>query len=45
MKMSGMPKSDLERMGKLSRKYFERHFERKCLLERLDSWIREEVRG
>jgi colanic acid biosynthesis glycosyl transferase WcaI len=45
MKMYGMSKSDLERMGQLSGRYFERHFERKSLLERLDSWIRQEERG
>jgi colanic acid biosynthesis glycosyl transferase WcaI len=43
IKMNNMPKSDLEKMGQLSRKYFERHFERNSLLERLDHWIRQEV--
>jgi colanic acid biosynthesis glycosyl transferase WcaI len=43
LKMYAMPKPALERMGQLSRKYFERHFERNSLLERLDHWIRQEV--
>ena len=43
MKMHRMPGVELERMGRLSRKYFETHFERNSLLARLDSWMREEV--
>jgi colanic acid biosynthesis glycosyl transferase WcaI len=43
MKMYGMPKSDLERMGRLSREYCEIHFERNTLLDKLDRWMKEEV--
>jgi len=43
MKMYGMPKSDLERMGRLSREYSERHFKRNTLLDKLDGWMKEEV--
>jgi glycosyltransferase involved in cell wall biosynthesis len=44
-RMSKMPKSELEKMGRLSRDYSEKHFERNRLLDRLDAWIREEVKG
>jgi colanic acid biosynthesis glycosyl transferase WcaI len=43
LKLSKMPKSDRERMGQLGRKYFEKHFERSRLLDRLDRWMKEEV--
>jgi glycosyltransferase involved in cell wall biosynthesis len=43
LKMYGMPKSDLESMGQLSRRYSQSHFERNSLLDRLDRWIKEEV--
>jgi glycosyltransferase involved in cell wall biosynthesis len=43
MKMYGMPKSELERMGRLSREYSEIHFERNTLLDKLDRWMKEEV--
>jgi glycosyltransferase involved in cell wall biosynthesis len=43
LKMYGMPKSDLERMGRHSREYSERHFERNTLLDKLDGWMKEEV--
>jgi len=43
LKMYGMPKSDLESMGRLSREYSEMHFERNSLLDKLDRWMREEV--
>jgi colanic acid biosynthesis glycosyl transferase WcaI len=43
LKMYAMPKPDLQKMGQLSRKYFERHFERSNLLDKLDHWIVEEV--
>jgi glycosyltransferase involved in cell wall biosynthesis len=43
LKMHGMPKSELERMGRLSREYSERHFERNTLLDELDGWMKEEV--
>jgi colanic acid biosynthesis glycosyl transferase WcaI len=45
LKMYGMPKADLERMGRLSREYSETHFERNTLLDRLDRWMKEEVGG
>jgi len=45
LKMYGLPKSDLERMGRLSREYSETHFERNTLLDRLDRWMKEEVGG
>ena len=43
LKMYGMPKSDLESMGRLSREYSQRHFERNSLLDELDQWMKEEV--
>lgn len=43
LKMYGMAKSDLERMGRLSREYSEMHFERNNLLDKLDRWMKEEV--
>ena len=43
LKLSRMSKSDRERMGQLGRKYFEKHFERNRLLDRLDGWMKEEV--
>ena len=43
LKMYGMPKSDLESMGRHSREYSERHFERNTLLDKLDGWMKEEV--
>jgi glycosyltransferase involved in cell wall biosynthesis len=43
MKMYEMPKSELERMGRLSREYSEIHFERNTLLDKLDRWMKEEV--
>jgi glycosyltransferase involved in cell wall biosynthesis len=43
MNMYGMPKSELERMGRLSREYSEIHFERNTLLDKLDRWMKEEV--
>jgi len=43
LKMFGMPKSDLESMGRHSREYSERHFERNTLLDKLDQWMKEEV--
>src|SRR5512136_2108981 len=42
-KMYGLPKADLDRMGRLSREYSQRHFERNTLLDKLDLWIREEI--
>jgi glycosyltransferase involved in cell wall biosynthesis len=41
LEMYQLPKPVLEKMGQLSREYFERHFERNALLERLDSWMKE----
>jgi glycosyltransferase involved in cell wall biosynthesis len=43
LKMYKTPQPDLEKMGHLSRKYFEKHFERNSLLERLDHWMKDEV--
>jgi len=43
LKLHGMPKSDLERMGRLSREYSQSHFERNRLLDKLDRWLKEEV--
>jgi len=43
MRMYGIPKSELEKMGRLSRVYFEKNFERNILLGRLDSWMKKEV--
>ena len=43
MKMYGMPKADLERMGRHSFEYSQRHFERNTLLDRLDRWTKDEV--
>jgi glycosyltransferase involved in cell wall biosynthesis len=43
LKMYKMPKSRREKMGQLSREYFEEHFERNSLLDRLDGWMKEEV--
>ena len=43
LKMYEMPKSDLERMGRLSREYSQSHFERNMLLDKLDRWMKEEV--
>jgi len=45
VKMFEMRESDRQRMGRLSREYFERHFERNRLLDRLDGWIKEEVKS
>jgi glycosyltransferase involved in cell wall biosynthesis len=43
MKMYKMPKPDCERMGQRARRYFEEHFERNALLNRLDGWMKEEA--
>jgi glycosyltransferase involved in cell wall biosynthesis len=43
LKVYSMEKRDLEKMGQLSRRYFETHFERHSLLDTLDQWMREEV--
>jgi glycosyltransferase involved in cell wall biosynthesis len=43
LKMYKMRISDREKMGGHARKYFEEHFERDTLLDRLDNWINEEV--
>jgi glycosyltransferase involved in cell wall biosynthesis len=43
MKMYKMPKPDCERMGQRARRYFEDHFERNALLDRLDHWMKEEA--
>ena len=36
-----MPKPELHDMGMRGRRYFEHHFERTVLLERLNKWINE----
>jgi hypothetical protein len=38
-----MPNADREKMGRHARKYFEEHFERNMLLDRLDKWMREAI--
>ena len=43
LKMYNIPKSAREKMGQLAREYFEQHFERNVLLDRLDTWMKEEV--
>ena len=43
LNMYKIPKPDRVKMGQLARKYFEKHFERNILLDRLDTWMKEEV--
>jgi glycosyltransferase involved in cell wall biosynthesis len=43
LKMYKMPNADREKMGRHARKYFEEHFERNMLLDRLDKWMREAI--
>jgi len=38
-----MPESDRKKMGLLGRDYFEIHFKRDKLLDRLNAWMKEEV--
>jgi glycosyltransferase involved in cell wall biosynthesis len=45
LRMYKMPKPDREKMGQLARNYFEKHFERNNLLDRLDGSLREEISG
>jgi len=40
LKMYHMSKTDLQEMGFKGRRYFEQHFERNMLLDRLDKWIK-----
>jgi glycosyltransferase involved in cell wall biosynthesis len=44
LKMYNMDRPDLEKMGRLSRGYSEKNFDRNSLLDRFETWIREEVR-
>lgn len=44
-KLHRTPAAERENMGRRGREYFERHFERTLLLDRLDQWIREIVEG
>ena len=44
LRMYEMPKEDLGKMGRNAREYFEGHFERNSLLDRLDAWMKEEVK-
>ncbi|OGW24271.1 MAG: glycosyltransferase WbuB [Nitrospirae bacterium GWB2_47_37] len=41
LKISRMPKADLQDMGLRGRSYFEKHFERNVLIDRLHNWIKE----
>jgi glycosyltransferase involved in cell wall biosynthesis len=41
LSMYRMPDQERQNMGLQGRKYFERHFERATLLDRLDQWMRE----
>jgi len=43
LRMYKMPKWGRDKMGSLARDYFEKHFERDRLLDRLDKWMEEEV--
>lgn len=43
LKLKNMDKEDRESMGQNGRKYFEKNFERKKLLEQLDYWLRETI--
>jgi colanic acid biosynthesis glycosyl transferase WcaI len=43
-KLHRTPPAERASMGRRGREYFERHFERKLLLDRLDQWIREIVK-
>ena len=44
LKMYKVPASERQSMGLRGRSYFEAHFERQMLLERLDRWLHEVVR-
>lgn len=45
LKMYRLTKPDLHDMGLRGRRYFEQHFERTVLLERLNNWIQEYQQG
>ena len=45
LKFYHMPKPELHDMGMRGRRYFEHHFERTVLLERLNKWINEFQKG
>jgi colanic acid biosynthesis glycosyl transferase WcaI len=44
LKMYKVPASERQNMGMRGRSYFEAHFERQMLLERLDRWLQDVVR-
>jgi glycosyltransferase involved in cell wall biosynthesis len=44
LRLYKMERQDLERMGRLSREYSVKNFERNRLLDLFDTWIREEVK-
>jgi glycosyltransferase involved in cell wall biosynthesis len=39
--MYRMPEAERRAMGEAGRRYFQRHFERRMLIDRLDGWLRE----
>jgi glycosyltransferase involved in cell wall biosynthesis len=43
--MYSMPEKEREAMGLRGRDYFEKHFERKMLLDRLEKWMKEVLEG
>ena len=43
LKMYNMSGKEREEMGKRGRSYFEKHFEREMLIDRLDGWMKELV--
>jgi colanic acid biosynthesis glycosyl transferase WcaI len=45
LKLYEMPPEEREQMGSRGRAYFEEHFEREMLLDRLESWMAELIRG
>ncbi|MDI6688248.1 MAG: glycosyltransferase family 4 protein [Desulfobacterales bacterium] len=45
LKTYHMPKADLQEMGLRGRSYFEQHFERTVLIDRLNEWIKELKKG
>jgi len=43
LKFYNMSETDQKEMGKKGREYFEKHFEREMLLDRLEGWMKELV--
>lgn len=41
LRLYGLPREELDAMGRRGREYFERHFEREHLLDRLEGWLNE----